>query len=106
MLHGGEEWSREPSREIRRIVTELALAGADAVFGSHPHVVQGVEWVQGRPVFWSLGNFVFPGMDGTPGGEEGLLVRAGFLEDRMLYVRALPLSLSAEGVRLADPSRR
>lgn len=101
LLHGGREWSREPSPEFRRLVTDLVRAGADAVFGSHPHVAQGMEWIQGRPVFWSLGNFVFPGMDGTPGGEEGLLVRAGFLEGRLLYVRALPLSLSAEGVRAA-----
>lgn len=101
LIHGGEEWSRTPSREFRRTVTDLVRAGADVVLGSHPHVVQGMDWIDGRPVFWSLGNFVFPGMDGTPGGEEGLLVRAGFLEGRMLYVQTLPLTLSAEGVRAA-----
>ncbi len=101
LLHGGEEWSREPSPVLRRVTNELVEAGADAVIGSHPHVVQGMEWIRGKPVFWSLGNFVFPGMDGTPGGEEGLMIRAGFLEGRMLYVRALPLALSAEGVRAA-----
>lgn len=101
LVHGGEEWSRKPSPEFRRVVTELVAAGADTVIGSHPHVAQGMEWILGKPVFWSLGNFVFPGMDGTPGGEEGLMIRAGFLGGRMLYVQALPLALSTEGVRLA-----
>ncbi len=99
LLHGGEEWSREPSRDFRRVVTELIVAGADAVIGSHPHVVGGMEWIQGRPVFWSLGNFVFPGMDGTPGGEEGLLIRAGFLGARLLYLEAVQLYVSDAGVR-------
>ncbi len=106
LLHGGEEWSREPSREFRRLVNGLVKAGADAVFGSHPHVAQGMEWIHGRPVFWSLGNFVFPGMDGTPGGEEGLLVQTGFLDGRLIYVRVLSLSLSAEGVRVDNPTLR
>ena len=34
-------------------------AGADIVIGHHPHVVQGIELWQGRPIFYSLGNFVF-----------------------------------------------
>ena len=34
---------------------------ADLVIGHHPHVPQGVGFRQGRPVFYSLGNFVFAG---------------------------------------------
>ena len=34
-------------------------AGADVVFGHHPHVVQPVEVWKGRPIFYSMGNFVF-----------------------------------------------
>ena len=99
LVHGGEEWSRKPSPEFRRVVTELVEAGADAVIGSHPHVAQGMEWIRGKPAFWSLGNFVFPGMDGTPGGEEGLMIRAGFLGNRLLYLEAIPLLVYQEGVR-------
>ena len=36
-------------------------AGAAAVVGSHPHVLQGIELYQGRPILYSLGNFVFGG---------------------------------------------
>jgi len=38
-------------------------AGADAVVGGHPHVTQGASLYRGRPIVWSLGNFVFDGFN-------------------------------------------
>ncbi len=32
-------------------------AGADAILGHHPHILKGVEFYRGRPIFYSLGNF-------------------------------------------------
>lgn len=40
----------------------LVDAGADAVIGHHPHVLHGIEVYRGRPIFYSLGNFVFHSM--------------------------------------------
>jgi poly-gamma-glutamate synthesis protein (capsule biosynthesis protein) len=40
----------------RRIARDAILAGADAVFGHHAHIVRGIEFVYGRPVFHGLGN--------------------------------------------------
>ena len=37
----------------------LVDAGADAVVGHHPHVLHGIEVYRGRPIFYSLGNFLF-----------------------------------------------
>ena len=37
----------------------LIDAGADAVIGSHPHRIQGVEYYKGKLIAYSLGNFVF-----------------------------------------------
>ena len=34
-------------------------AGADMVIGSHPHVLQPLEFYNGKPIMYSLGNFVF-----------------------------------------------
>ena len=44
-------------------------AGASAIFGHHPHVVQGVEFYKDAPVFYSLGNFIFSNNIVTPGEE-------------------------------------
>ncbi|KIV79195.1 hypothetical protein PV11_06767 [Exophiala sideris] len=41
-------------------------AGASAIFGHHPHVVQGVEFYRGVPVFYSLGNLIFSNNIVTP----------------------------------------
>jgi poly-gamma-glutamate synthesis protein (capsule biosynthesis protein) len=41
-------------REAARVLIE---AGADAILGHHPHVLKGVEFHRGRPIFYSLGNF-------------------------------------------------
>ncbi|EXJ92792.1 hypothetical protein A1O3_01345 [Capronia epimyces CBS 606.96] len=41
-------------------------AGASAIFGHHPHVVQGVEFYRDVPIFYSLGNFIFSNNIVTP----------------------------------------
>ena len=38
-------------------------AGAALVVASHPHVTQGAEIYKGKPIIYSLGNFVFYGFD-------------------------------------------
>ncbi|MDR7543069.1 MAG: CapA family protein [Armatimonadota bacterium] len=43
----------------RPLARALVRAGADVVVGHHPHVLHGIEMIDGRPVFYSLGNFVF-----------------------------------------------
>jgi poly-gamma-glutamate synthesis protein (capsule biosynthesis protein) len=34
-------------------------AGADIIVGHHPHVIQNYEVYKGKPIFYSLGNFIF-----------------------------------------------
>jgi poly-gamma-glutamate synthesis protein (capsule biosynthesis protein) len=93
-FHGGNPWVTEPDSFTREIYTELVEAGADLVIGSHPHLVQGFEWVLGKPVFWSLGDYVFTGEDNTIGEEEGLFIHLGFLGDKLIYLEPYALDLS------------
>ncbi|MBC7242262.1 MAG: CapA family protein [Anaerolineae bacterium] len=64
-VHWGEEYHSLPNAYQRRVAQQLADAGADIIIGHHPHVVQPVEWVQGKDrahptlVAYSLGNFLF-----------------------------------------------
>ncbi|AEF86589.1 poly-gamma-glutamate biosynthesis protein [Treponema primitia ZAS-2] len=100
-FHGGEEWTNRPDRATREWYTDIIRAGADLLIGSHPHIVQGFEWIEGKPVFWSLGNFVFAGMENTGGGDEGLLIRLGYWGTELVYVEPYPLALTGPRVRLA-----
>jgi poly-gamma-glutamate synthesis protein (capsule biosynthesis protein) len=101
LFHGGIEWSTRPDKSTRELYTALIRAGADLVIGSHPHIVQGFEWVEGKPVFWSLGNYVFGGMENTDGGEEGLFIRLGYWGSRLVYLKPYALSLSHTRTRTA-----
>lgn len=62
-MHWGWENQRAPSERQRALARLMIDAGADAVVGGHPHVTQGADLHRGRPIVWSLGNFVFDGFD-------------------------------------------
>lgn len=58
--HGGEEFSHYPSPVKRKRLKKMAkIDGVDAVIAHHSHTVQGVEYVNNVPIFYSIGNFVF-----------------------------------------------
>ena len=56
--HWGEERLAIPSPEQIDQARKLIDAGASMVIGHHPHVIQGLELRRGRPIAYSLGNFV------------------------------------------------
>ncbi len=61
-IHWGNEYSHQPLPRQREVAARLVEAGADVILGTHPHVLQPVEWVErgGRRglVAFSLGNFI------------------------------------------------
>lgn len=58
-LHWGEEFVNRPSGEQVRLGRKLIDAGASAILGHHPHILQGIETYRGRVIAYSLGDFVF-----------------------------------------------
>jgi poly-gamma-glutamate synthesis protein (capsule biosynthesis protein) len=58
-FHGGREYVDLPPEATLRQMRWFIDAGADAVWGHHPHVPQGIELYKGKLLFYSLGNFVF-----------------------------------------------
>lgn len=62
-LHWGWENEPKPSVRQRELARALIEAGADAVIGAHPHVTQGAEIYRGKPIVYSLGNFLFDLID-------------------------------------------
>ncbi|WP_043930708.1 CapA family protein [Bacillus sp. EB01] len=62
-IHWGNEYQRYPVDEQKNLAQFLADSGADIIFGSHPHVLQPMEWIDGPNgkktfVIYSLGNFI------------------------------------------------
>ncbi len=58
-FHWSGEHVKEP-RQYQESFGRIAVdAGADIVFGHHPHVIQGIEVYSGSLIAYSLGNYVF-----------------------------------------------
>ncbi len=58
-FHAGDEHSFVPSAKQRAFAAAAVRSGADIVIGGHAHVVQPAEKIEGKWVFYSIGNFVF-----------------------------------------------
>jgi len=58
-VHWGIEREAYPQDYQTSIAKNCFEAGADLVIGAHPHVLQGIEFINGKPVFYSLGNYIF-----------------------------------------------
>jgi len=58
-VHWGRELIAAPTQRMRDLARRYVAAGADVVAGTHPHVPGGAACVDGKPVVWSLGNFLF-----------------------------------------------
>ncbi len=58
-VHWGSELLEWPNQTQRHSAKWLIDHGADLIIGHHPHVVQAPEMIEGKPVFFSLGNHLF-----------------------------------------------
>ncbi len=58
-VHWGIERENMPQEYQRQLAKEYIDAGADLVIGAHPHVLQGMEYYNGKPIVYSLGNYMF-----------------------------------------------
>lgn len=60
MPHWGREYRYAPLPECVSMARQMISAGADAVLGSHTHQIQPFLKYKGKPVCFSMGNFLFP----------------------------------------------
>ena len=59
IVHGGHEHYQLPSPRMQETYRFFVDSGADAVIGHHTHCYSGYELYNEKPIFYSLGNFVF-----------------------------------------------
>ena len=57
--HDPGNWSEEPADFLPTLAHKAIDAGADAWVGHGPHQLRGIEIYKGKPIFYSLGNFIF-----------------------------------------------
>jgi poly-gamma-glutamate synthesis protein (capsule biosynthesis protein) len=102
-FHWGEEYQRSPNEYQQYMAMQAAGFGADAIFASHPHVIQGMEMLTvagtGRkvPVFYSMGNFISNQRTETLDIQNSRYTEQEIIaEVRMEYMRSTKEILSVE----------
>ena len=97
--HWGIEGNYRPN-ETQMEYGRMAIdAGADIVWGSHPHLLQPVEAYNGGWIFYSLGNFCFGGNGGPPDLDSAILqlevIRGADGTVRLGELSMIPVSISS-----------
>ncbi len=102
-MHWGWEDEPDPSPRLHAFARRMIDAGADMVVGGHPHVTQGAEYYRGKPIIYSLGNFLFNGFD-TPATTTGWVLSARVDRTGVVDWRTHVARLDANGVPHPDPT--
>ena len=92
-IHWGVELDTQPRADQVELGQRFVEAGADVIFGHHAHRLQPMDVYHGRPIFWGLGNFVWPNFsaEGSTTAVAQVRVRKnGTLEGQLLpaYIQA------------------
>ena len=82
-IHWGNEYDTQNTVQ-QAFAHDLMDVGVDAIVGSHPHVVQGIETYKEKPIFYSLGNFIFDQYFSKE-TQEGLAISLTKKDDHMVY---------------------
>lgn len=97
-FHWGIERSYEPYEVQQNLARFCIDNGADAVIGSHPHVIQSMESYKGKLIVYSMGNFCFGGNSNPPDKRTFILQVKANIEDNKLknfQYKILPAMISS-----------
>ena len=89
-MHSGKEYIYMPNHSQTTFARAAIGAGADLVIGHHPHVVQKMEIYKDKPIFYSLGNFIFDQMWSEP-TKEGVMLQLAFEGPKLKRVTFIPV---------------
>lgn len=95
-MHWGWEKETQPTERQKTFARKLIDEGAALVVGGHPHVTQGAEIYQGKPIIYSLGNFVFDGFD-YPEAQRGWLLRLKLDKSGVIFWETLAAQIDDHG---------
>ncbi|HHV79486.1 MAG TPA: CapA family protein [Firmicutes bacterium] len=95
-FHWGQEYVNYPQsyfgRDLREIARVAIDAGADAVLGFHPHAIQGIEIYKGKPIAYSLGNFVMD--QKRPVTRESMILELHADKNGIKWLKVIPVMIT------------
>jgi poly-gamma-glutamate synthesis protein (capsule biosynthesis protein) len=94
-IHWGVELDTQPRDYQVDEAHRMIDAGADAIFGHHAHRLQPMETYEGRPIFYGLGNFVWPNF--SVEGSTTAVAEVVVTQDGRIRGRLLPAFIESPG---------
>jgi hypothetical protein len=94
-IHWGVELDTQPRDYQVDEAHRMIDAGADAIFGHHAHRLQPMETYEGRPIFYGLGNFVWPNF--SVEGSTTAVAQVVVTPDGRIRGRLLPAFIESPG---------
>ena len=101
VMHWGWENERTANPRQRQLAKLMIDAGADAVIGGHPHVTQDVSVYKGKPIVYSVGNFVMKETDNAF-QRKGWVLKMYFDKRGVTRFETLPVKIDMEGIPSID----
>ena len=90
-MHWGVEDSFKVTNEQKELAHKLIDDGADLILGHHPHQCQGIELYKGKPILYSMGNFLFDQND--PENMESFIIDMKYKGVELTEFSALPVRI-------------
>lgn len=87
-VHWGVEYTDKANKYQKEWAKKMIENGADIVAGHHPHWIQEKEEIDGRPIYYSLGNFIFDQM-WSEKTKQGLVVELTFKNGKLINTKEL-----------------
>ena len=103
-FHGGAEYAHAPTERVKSFTAAVMALGVDAVLGHHPHVPQGVGFVEGRPIVYSLGDLVFAGHATRPWTLQSFFARITLKKGATPELSACPFRIDGHRPYSFEPS--
>lgn len=88
-FHWGKEESFDVLPEQIELAHRLIDSGVDIILGHHPHQFHGIEIYKGKPIVYSMGNFIFDQND--PENQESFILDLGYTNKKLTSLSATPV---------------
>ncbi|MEI7884993.1 MAG: CapA family protein [Clostridia bacterium] len=90
-LHWGTEYTYDIATEQVETAHGIIDAGADMLIGHHTHRFQGIELYRGKPIFYSLGNFIFD--QNEPLNQQGFMMEMEIKDSKLTRLTGIPYKI-------------
>jgi len=87
-MHAGTEYTYDPDPDQIKFAHQAIEAGANMIYGHHPHVVQAIEVFEGKPIFYSLGNFAMDQIEENT--RQGYLLQIKLIYNKISNIKLIP----------------